>query len=98
MSEMTAIVVARVEVTDPAKYEDYKPLAKKAIEAFGGRYLVRGADPVTIEGDVAPVRYVVVEFDSIETVKTFYDSPLYLEARKARDGAAIAQIVALQSV
>ncbi|MBW3098433.1 DUF1330 domain-containing protein [Pseudohoeflea coraliihabitans] len=95
---MSAIVVARVQVTDPEKYETYKPLAKAAIEAHGGRYLVRGAEPVVLEGETAPVRYVVVEFDSVETVQKFYDSPLYLKAREARDGAAIAQITALQSV
>lgn len=93
---MPAIVIARVEVTDPEKYESYKPLAKKAIDAHGGRYLVRGANPVALEGDAASVRYVVVEFDSVETAQRFYDSDLYLEARKAREGAANAQIMALQ--
>lgn len=95
---MPAIVIARVEVTDPEKYENYKPLAKKAIDAFGGRYLVRGAEPEVLEGDPTGTRYVVVEFDSVETAKTFYDSELYLEARKAREGAANAQIIALQGV
>lgn len=95
---MPAIVVAKIQVTDPAKYESYKPLAKEAIEAFGGRYLVRGAEPNTIEGDRDPYRYVVVEFDSVDTVRRFYDSPLYLKAREARDGAAIAQITALEGV
>ena len=92
---MAAIVVAKVQVTDPERYESYKPLAKAAIEAFGGRYLVRGADPVALEGEPAAVRYVVVEFDSIETARRFYDSELYLAARDARRGAALAEIVAL---
>ncbi len=70
---MPAVVIARVEVTDPEKYENYKPLAKKAIEAFGGRYLVRGAEPNVLEGGEAGARYVVVEFDTVETAKTFYD-------------------------
>lgn len=95
---MAAIVVARVQVTDPEKYETYKPLAKAAIEAHGGRYLVRGADPVSIEGTGDPARYVIVEFDSVETVRRFYDSPLYKKARAARAGAANAEIVALQSI
>ncbi|MBP7065471.1 DUF1330 domain-containing protein [Ferrovibrio sp.] len=95
---MAAIVVAKVRVTDPEKYETYKPLAKLAIEAFGGRYLVRGAEPVAIEGEAGPVRYVVVEFDSVETVQRFYDSPEYRKARDARAGAAIAEITALQGI
>lgn len=95
---MPAIVVARINVTDPEKYEAYKPLAKEAILAFGGRYLVRGAEPNAIEGDAGPYRYVVVEFDSVETVRKFYDSPQYRKARQARAGAAEAEIVALQGV
>lgn len=95
---MPAIVVSRIHVTDPDRYEAYKPLAKQAIEAFGGRYLVRGAEPNAIEGVAEACRYVVVEFDSVETVRAFYDSPLYRQARDARAGAAKAEIIALQGV
>ena len=95
---MPAIVVAKVRVTDPVKYETYKPLAKKAIEAFGGRYLVRGAEPHAIEGDAPEARYVIVEFDSIDTVRRFYDSPEYRAARDARADASIAEIVALDGM
>jgi len=31
-----------IEVTNPAGYEEYKKLAGPAVEACGGRYLVRG--------------------------------------------------------
>lgn len=95
---MAAIVIAKVRVTDPVKYESYKPLAKHAIETFGGRYLARGAEPVVIEGAEHQARYVVVEFDSVETVRRFYDSPEYRAAREARAGAAVAEITALQGV
>jgi uncharacterized protein (DUF1330 family) len=95
---MTAIVISRIRVTDPVKYEAYKPLAKAAIEKYGGRYLVRGAEPVAIEGEAEPLRHVVVEFDSIDTIHRFYDSPEYRVAREARAGAAEALILALQGV
>ncbi|WP_431153229.1 DUF1330 domain-containing protein [Acidovorax facilis] len=95
---MAAIVIARVTVTDPVKYEAYKPLAKAAIEKFGGRYLVRGAEPVTLEGTPETARHVVVEFDSIDTARRFYESPEYRLAREARAGAAIATITTLQGV
>jgi uncharacterized protein (DUF1330 family) len=95
---MAAIVISRIRVTDPVKYEAYKPLAKAAIEKFGGRYLVRGADAVAIEGVAPDARHVVVEFESIDTIKRFYDSPEYRLAREARAGAAIAEILALQGV
>ncbi len=95
---MAAIVVAKIKVTDSDKYEHDKPLAKHAIELFGGRYLVRGSEPHSIEGDTSEARYVIVEFDSVDTVRRFYDSPEYQKAREARAGAAIAEIIALQGI
>jgi uncharacterized protein (DUF1330 family) len=95
---MPAIVIAKIRVTDSTKYEAYKPLAKQAIEKFGGRYLVRGAEPVAVEGELQAARYVVLEFDSVATVQRFYDSAEYKLARDARAGAAIAEIIALQGV
>ena len=42
---------AELEVTDPALFETYRPLAAASIAAFGGRYVVRGGDPKVLEGD-----------------------------------------------
>lgn len=95
---MTAIVIARVRISDPVRYAVYMPLAKAAIEAFGGKYLVRGATSEVIEGDIAPERYVVVEFESQDTVRRFYDSELYLRARQARSGAAQIDLISLTGV
>ena len=39
---MPAYLFANVEVTDAAGYEQYRQQVSATIEAFGGRYLVRG--------------------------------------------------------
>ncbi|MCI0655874.1 MAG: DUF1330 domain-containing protein [Acidobacteria bacterium] len=39
---MAAYILAEIEVTDPAGYEEYKRLAPASIEIYGGKYLVRG--------------------------------------------------------
>ena len=36
---------------DDAQAERYRELASASIARYGGRYLVRGADPVVPEGD-----------------------------------------------
>ena len=95
---MAAIVVAQVKVTDPEAYEKYKPLAKEAIESFGGRYHLRGSMPVALEGDTPDRRFVIVEFDNVQRAKDFYNSAIYLKAREARNGASIADIVVLEGV
>ena len=43
-------ILAEVQVTDPAMFEAYRPLAAAAIAAFGGKYLVRGGATETLEG------------------------------------------------
>ena len=82
-------LVVESKVTDPVAYETYKQLAQAAIAQYGGRYLVRGGKAEVLEGPwTAPQRLVIVEFDSVERAKQFYDSPEYRAAREARAGAA----------
>ena len=90
---MPAYLVARINVTDPEKYEGYKALSPGAIAAYGGRFLARGGETAVLEGEAEDRRVVIVEFPSMEQARTFYDSPEYLEARAARAGAAEGQFL-----
>src|SRR3979490_2244588 len=65
------------EITDPAAYEVYRTKVPDIISAHGGRILVRGGDPQPFDGTVPQRRRVIVEFDSPEAVKTFYNSDAY---------------------
>ncbi len=47
-------ILAEVQVTDPALFETYRPLASASIGAFGGKYLVRGGATEVLEGDGTP--------------------------------------------
>lgn len=93
---MTAYLIVRVEVTDPVQYEEYKKLTPAAIEAAGGKFIVRGGEHETLEGEPETRRIVVAEFETAEAAKAFYDSELYVKARRVRNGAAIMQIVVVQ--
>ncbi len=82
-------LVVESKVSDPVAYEGYKKLASAAIEQYGGRYLVRGGAIEMLEGKwTGAPRLVIVEFDSVELARQFYDSPEYRAAREARAGAA----------
>ena len=92
-------LVVESKVTDPVAYENYKQLAQAAIAKFGGRYLVRGGAAEVLEGPwTAPQRLVIVEFDSVEQAKKFYDSPEYLAARAARKDAASMNILVVEGL
>jgi uncharacterized protein (DUF1330 family) len=69
--------IVEVEITDPAAYEAYRTSVPDIIAAHGGRILVRGGDPQSLDGVLPHRRRVIVEFDSPEAVKTFYHSDAY---------------------
>ena len=95
---MFAYLIIDCQVTDAAKYEDYKRLAPPAIEKYGGRYLVRGGAATLLEGQRQPNRVVVLEFPDVETARRFYDSPEYRAARDMRAGAAIMNIIVVEGL
>ncbi|PJK29528.1 DUF1330 domain-containing protein [Minwuia thermotolerans] len=95
---MAAYVIARVNVTDPEKYENYKALAPAAIKKYGGEYLARGGALATLEGDEETRRVVVLRFADMKAAQAFYDSPEYQAAKKEREGAADGQFIVVEGL
>jgi uncharacterized protein (DUF1330 family) len=92
-------LIVEAKVADQAAYEPYKALAAAAIAQYGGRYLVRGGAAEMLEGKWTNIpRLVVVEFDSVEQVKRFYHSAEYGAARKAREGIAEMNMLAVAGI
>lgn len=90
-------VVCYREIKDPARLAAYARLAGPAIEASGGRALVRGTAVKAFEAGQLE-RTVVVEFDSLEKAAAAYDSPAYQEALKALDGGAVRDMRVLPGI
>ncbi|MCB1740143.1 MAG: DUF1330 domain-containing protein [Gammaproteobacteria bacterium] len=80
-------MIARIIVTDEARYAEYARLAGPSVERYGGHYLVRGGETRTIEGPHRP-RNVVSVWPSMERALQWYHSPEYEHARSHREGAA----------
>lgn len=81
-------VIARIEIHDMEAFQAFPPLAGEALKKFGGKTLVRDPTPDIREGALQGVS-VVVEFDSVETARAFYESEEYTLARQARDKASV---------
>jgi uncharacterized protein (DUF1330 family) len=88
-------ILAEVEVTDPALFETYRPLAAASIAAFGGKYLVRGGAAEMLEGERSPGRMVVLEFASPERAMEWYRSAQYQQALAIRLKAASTEVMLL---
>jgi uncharacterized protein (DUF1330 family) len=95
---MAAYLYVDLEVTDPARYEEYRKAVPAVIAAHGGRYLVRGGASQVLEGDVQPKRQVVLEFPDMAALKAFWDSPEYAPLKKLRQQASRGSIVAIEGV
>lgn len=95
---MPAYIISRIQITDPAKYEEYKKVTPGAVAKHGGKFIVRGGETATLEGPDEKRRLVVIEFPTLEKAKAFYHSPEYGVARKIRAGAAIAEFIAVDGV
>lgn len=91
---MPAYVLVDVDVTDPATYMEYRARAAPTVMAAGGRYVVRGGNVETLEGDWGLHRTVLLEFPSVAAAKAWYDSPEYqkvlpIRLRSSRSRLAI---------
>ena len=95
---MAAYLLARVEVTDWERYKEYTKKTPGAIAKYGGKFIIRAGDMVTLEGPEETRRVVLIEFPSLEKAKEFYYSREYQETKKLREGAATGQFLAIDGV
>ena len=95
---MAAYLFASVEITDPAAYEEYRKRVPAVIEAYGGRYLVRGGKVEQLEGQSAPNRLIILEFPDMTCLKAFYQSAPYQPLLAIRRRAARSSLIALEGV
>jgi len=74
-------------ISNPAAVVEYARLAGPAIQAGGGRFLVRGIPAKTYEHGVAQ-RTIVIEFDSVQQAISTFESDAYQAALRVIEGAA----------
>jgi uncharacterized protein (DUF1330 family) len=92
-------IVAEVKVHDAEAIARYRLLSQAAVEQYGGRFLVRGGASEILEGKWSPPqRMIVVEFDSVEQAKCFYESTEYQAARKVREHIAEMNMLVISGV
>ena len=94
---MKGILVARFKISNPESYRRYTAISAPAVEAAGGKYLAVGAPQVILEGPEPSDRVAVVEFDSPEKARAFYESAAYQRARLERQDGVEARIIVLGS-
>jgi uncharacterized protein (DUF1330 family) len=95
---MTAYCFANVEVTDPVEYDQYRSRTLAIIEAYGGRFLVRGGAVDVKEGGYRPNRVLLLEFSDMTAALTWYNSPEYQAILPVRQRSATTDLLFLQGL
>ncbi len=94
---MTAYWIGRVKVTDEAAYGEYAKRGRRAIVKLGGRFLARGGNCVSLEGDEFP-RGVLIEFPSLDQAVACYNSKEYQEAWDFQKNAATREVCIVEGI
>lgn len=95
---MPAYLVAHLDVHDPDTFARYREKVTPLIDRFGGRYRIRGGAAQALEGDWQVPRLVVIEFQSRDALRHFYDSPEYQEILPLRQNAATGPVAMVDGV
>ena len=95
---MPAYFIVDNEVIDPAGFEEYRKQVPRTVEKNGGKFLVRGGQVQTLEGDWKPKRIVVTEFSTIEQARRWYDSEEYGALKALRLRTARGSVVLVEGV
>ena len=95
---MPALVLVEVSIHDPELYESYKKLTPGSILPFGGKFVVRGAQTESLEGDWNPERLVILEFPSVQKAKEWWNSVEYTKAKNIRYQAAKSKMLVVESL
>jgi uncharacterized protein (DUF1330 family) len=88
-------IIARVSVDDPDSYALYAKGAFAAMQKYGARILARGGRSEALEGE-ARARNVILEFESYDRAKAYFNSPEYQEARRHRVGGSTGEFVLVE--
>jgi uncharacterized protein (DUF1330 family) len=94
-----AFVIAEVDVTDQDAYmKEFLPARAKAIADAGGRYIVRGGQPRAVTGSPPAGRVIVVQFDSIDKLVAFTESPGFKDSQAIGEKYANIRIYGVEGV
>jgi uncharacterized protein (DUF1330 family) len=91
------IVTTYRSIRDQEKLAAYAKLAGPAMQAAGGRFIVRGNPSQTYEGGLK-LRTVVLEFDSLAKAIAAHDGPGYQEALRVLGNAAERDVRVVEGV
>ena len=91
------VVCVYKSISNEEKLKEYAVKAKAAVEKYKGKFLVRGGESISNEGEKS-LRTVVIEFPSYDEANSFYNSKEYQDAHSILKGYAVRQHQTVEGV
>lgn len=93
---MPAYVIVDVKILDENSYDEYKKLTPPSLIPYEGKFIVRGGQTQTLEGQWQPARIVVLEFPTIQKARQWWESPEYHPAKLIRQRSASTNMIVVE--
>ncbi|MCH9670824.1 MAG: DUF1330 domain-containing protein [Gammaproteobacteria bacterium] len=94
---MSVYMIARVKVSDATRFAEYSKRAGPSAAKYGGKYLARGGECKTMEGEHRE-RNVISVWPNMERALQWYHSPEYQEAITFRTDVAEMELCFVEGV
>ena len=88
-------LVANIRVKDKDKFAAFSGMAAPVIKAHGGKVLARGPGAERHEGSVEGI-VMMIEFESVDTARTFYLSDEYQAAKAVREACSETDLMIIE--
>jgi uncharacterized protein (DUF1330 family) len=85
---MSVYVIGQIKIKDVNRWQEYKTQVQNTLIPFGGKVLLRGNKLDSFVGTTDYPEVVVIEFDSQEVAKQWYESENYQKLISTREKGA----------
>ena len=91
------LIETRIQPDGREAYAEYIRKVSPIISKYGGRYLVRGGTITPLMGDWNPERIILMEFPSVDMIRTWLASPEYQAIAPLRESSVETRAVLLEA-
>lgn len=84
---MSALMIARITVKDPEKFQHYLEASKQVATPYGAELVFRARAAKTLNGEDDHALTVIAKFPSVEKIDAWFNSEEYQPLNALRDEA-----------
>ena len=95
---MSAYVIVDVEITDADLYGQFMKKVTGTVESHGGKFVARGGSLEVVLGSWSPKRLALLQFDSLDQVHGWLNSPEYTALDDIRARSSNINMVVVEGV